>query len=44
LFIDDGARNVAAARDAGFAAEQWTLEDGHGALHALLTGHGVTAA
>ena len=44
LFIDDGARNVAAARDAGFAAEQWTLEDGHGALHALLTKHGVAAA
>jgi hypothetical protein len=44
LFIDDGARNVAAARDAGFAAEQWTLEDGHSVLHTLLARHGVAAA
>jgi len=43
LFIDDSARNVAAARDAGFAAEQWALADGHNVLHALLAKHGVTA-
>jgi putative hydrolase of the HAD superfamily len=43
LFIDDGAGNVAAARDAGFAAEQWVIADGHDALHALLAKHGVTA-
>ena len=43
LFIDDGARNVAAARDAGFAAGQWALADGHDALHALLSKHGLAA-
>jgi putative hydrolase of the HAD superfamily len=44
LFIDDAALNVAAAREAGLAAEQWCLGDGYNALHALLAGHGVTAA
>jgi len=44
LFIDDGAGTVAAARDAGFAAEQWVIADGHDALHALLAKHGVAAA
>jgi putative hydrolase of the HAD superfamily len=43
LFIDDSASNVAGARDAGFAAEQWALADGHDALHALLAKHGVAA-
>lgn len=43
LFIDDGAGNVAAARDAGFAAEQWVIADGHDALHALLAKYGVAA-
>jgi putative hydrolase of the HAD superfamily len=43
LFIDDGAGNVAAARDAGFAAEQWIIADGHDALHALLAKHGIAA-
>ena len=42
LFIDDTTQNVAAARDAGLTAEQWTLADGHDALHALLARHGVT--
>jgi putative hydrolase of the HAD superfamily len=42
LFIDDIAENVAAARTAGLTAEQWTLDDGHDALHDLLAGHGVT--
>jgi putative hydrolase of the HAD superfamily len=42
LFIDDSPPNVAAARDAGLTAEQWTLDDGHDALHALLARHGVT--
>lgn len=44
LFIDDSDRNVAAARDAGLAAERWTLTDGHPALLGLLAGHGVAAA
>lgn len=42
LFIDDTTQNVAAARDAGLTAEQWSLTDGHDALHALLARHGVT--
>jgi putative hydrolase of the HAD superfamily len=41
LFIDDSARNVGAARDAGLAAEQWTLADGHDMLTGLLAKHGV---
>jgi len=44
LFIDDSTRNVAAARAAGFAAEQWSLDEGHDALHGLLARHGVSAA
>jgi putative hydrolase of the HAD superfamily len=42
LFIDDLTQNIAAAREAGLAAEQWSLDEGHGALHALLARHGVT--
>jgi len=42
LFIDDTTQNVAAARDAGLTAEQWSLADGHDALHSLLARHGVT--
>jgi putative hydrolase of the HAD superfamily len=42
LFIDDTARNVAGAREAGLAAEQWCLDDGHDVLHELLARHGVT--
>jgi putative hydrolase of the HAD superfamily len=41
LFIDDSARNVGAARDAGLAAEQWTVGDGHDTLLSLLAKHGV---
>jgi HAD superfamily hydrolase (TIGR01509 family) len=41
LFIDDSASNVTAARDAGLAAEQWTLADGHETLIGLLAKHGV---
>ena len=44
LFIDDSARNVTAAREAGLAAEQWTFADGHAALLGLLAEHGVTSA
>ncbi|WP_020386787.1 HAD family hydrolase [Kribbella catacumbae] len=44
LFIDDVAANVAAARNAGLAAEQWELTQGHDTLLALLTNHGVDAA
>jgi putative hydrolase of the HAD superfamily len=43
LFIDDSTANVAAAREAGLAAEQWCLDDGHEALHDLLARHGVSA-
>jgi putative hydrolase of the HAD superfamily len=41
LFIDDSARNIAAARHAGLAAEQWTFADGHAVLVDLLARHGV---
>jgi putative hydrolase of the HAD superfamily len=41
LFIDDTGPNIAAARAAGYAAEQWCLDDGHDALLELLAGHGV---
>jgi putative hydrolase of the HAD superfamily len=41
LFIDDTARNVAAAREAGLAAEQWTVADGHDTLVGRLAEHGV---
>lgn len=43
LFIDDSDRNVAGARNAGLAAEQWTLTDGHATLLGLLAKHGVAA-
>jgi len=43
LFIDDSTQNVAAAREAGLTAEQWSLDEGHDALHGLLGRHGVTA-
>jgi HAD superfamily hydrolase (TIGR01509 family) len=43
LFIDDSARNVAAARGAGLAAEQWTVADGHPVLLGLLAQYGITA-
>ena len=42
LFIDDNTQNVAAAREAGLAAEQWCLGDGHDTLHALLARYGLT--
>lgn len=41
MFIDDAARNVAAAQEAGLIAEQWSLDDGHDALRSLLARHGV---
>jgi len=44
LFIDDSARNVAAARGAGLAAEQWTIADGHQILLDILDRHGVRIA
>jgi putative hydrolase of the HAD superfamily len=43
LFIDDRSSNVAGAREAGYAAEQWTLADGHDLLLGILDKHGVTA-
>jgi putative hydrolase of the HAD superfamily len=42
LFIEDSARNVAAARDVGFA-EQWTFADGNDILLGILDKHGVAA-
>jgi putative hydrolase of the HAD superfamily len=44
LFVDDSARNIAGARDAGFAAEQWTFTEGHDAVLGLLAKHGVDAS
>jgi FMN phosphatase YigB (HAD superfamily) len=44
LFIDDNAANVEGARSAGFAAEQWDLTQGHGALIELLARHGIEAS
>jgi putative hydrolase of the HAD superfamily len=44
LFIDDTGENVRAARDAGLAAEQWCLGDGHDVLLGLLARHGVATA
>lgn len=41
LFIDDAHDNVAAARDAGLAAERWTFADGHDSLLGILGRHGV---
>ncbi|HEY1706485.1 MAG TPA: hypothetical protein VGG75_42985 [Trebonia sp.] len=41
LFIDDSARSVAATRDTGLAAEQWTFADGHAVLLAILGQHGI---
>lgn len=41
LFIDDSAKNVDGARAAGLAAEQWSFEQGHDVLLALLARHGV---
>jgi HAD superfamily hydrolase (TIGR01509 family) len=43
LFIDDSARNVDGAREAGLVAEQWTLADGHDTLLGILDRHGVAA-
>jgi putative hydrolase of the HAD superfamily len=42
LFIDDSTQNVAAAREAGLIAEQWSLDEGHDTLHDLLARHGIT--
>lgn len=44
LFIDDTPRNITGARTAGLKAEQWTVTQGHPALHQTLTNHGITAA
>jgi putative hydrolase of the HAD superfamily len=44
LFVDDNPGNVAGAREAGLAAEQWTVDDGHDVLLAILDKHGVTAS
>jgi putative hydrolase of the HAD superfamily len=44
LFIDDSESNVAGARKSGFAAEQWTLADGHRSLLGILHKHGVAVA
>lgn len=41
LFIDDNAANVASAREAGLAAEQWHVDDGVVVLLRLLRDHGL---
>lgn len=41
VFVDDHPGNVAAAREVGLAAEQWTITDGAPALERLLSGHGL---
>lgn len=41
LFIDDSAANVAAAREAGLAAGQWSIDEGHDSLRRLLARHGA---
>ena len=41
VFVDDHPGNVAAAREVGLAAEQWSITDGTPALERLLTGHGL---
>ncbi|MET9273265.1 HAD-IA family hydrolase [Kribbella sp. NPDC003557] len=43
LFIDDTPRNITGARTAGLHAEQWDFTQGHAALHALFSTHGVDA-
>jgi len=43
LFVDDNARNVEGAREAGMVAEQWDLTQGHDVLIELLGKHGVSA-
>jgi putative hydrolase of the HAD superfamily len=43
LFIDDRASNIAGARLAGLAAEQWTLADGHDELLSILESYDVAA-
>ncbi len=43
LLVDDAARNVEAAREAGLAAVHWHVDDGLPALRERLRGHGVPA-
>ena len=43
LFIDDNARNVEGAREAGMLAEQWDFTQGHDLLLELMSKHGVAA-
>lgn len=43
LLVDDGAKNVAAARDQGLRAEQWQVSDGIDTLRSLLAAHGLVA-
>ncbi len=43
LFIDDNARNVDGAREAGMVAEQWDFTQGHDLLLELFSKHGVAA-
>jgi putative hydrolase of the HAD superfamily len=41
LFIDDNEKNIAGARIAGLAAEQWNITQGHDTLLPLLARHEV---
>ncbi|TDE96167.1 HAD family hydrolase [Occultella glacieicola] len=44
LFIDDTARNVAAARELGLRAEQWSIAEGHDVLRGHLRRHAALPA
>lgn len=44
LFVDDHARNVAAARESGFNAEIYDLSTGVEGMRTLLAGHGIAGA
>lgn len=42
LFIDDTPRNIEGARQAGLAADQWDITQGHDLLQSILTNHGIS--
>lgn len=44
LFIDDHEPNIHAARSVGLRAHWWSLDDGHDALVARLSDHGIDVA
>jgi putative hydrolase of the HAD superfamily len=44
LFVDDHEPNIHAARSVGLVAHWWSLDDGHDALVARLSDHGIDVA